>query len=147
MSEFFINTSDCRYSFVDGTKTIVSLLYTDNHITRTTLTATTTEESIREVYANEEFYIDMLLSKIKEDLVKKDDAYNFFISTSDCRYSFIDGTKTMISMMYTDNHITETTLITATTEESIREVYANEEFYIDMLLSKIKEDLMKKDEF
>ena len=72
MSNFFIRTKDCRYGRVDDIKTTVSLVYTNNNITKTILTNIDTTASIEEVHNNEELYIDMLLSKIKEDLMKQD---------------------------------------------------------------------------
>ena len=71
MSKFFLRTTDCSNQRVDNIKTIVSLVYTNNGITKTVLTAVDTEESIEEVCNNEEVYIDMLLSKIKKDLMKE----------------------------------------------------------------------------
>lgn len=71
MSKFFLRTTDCSNQRVDNIKTIVSLVYTNNGITKTVLTAVDTEESIEEVHNNEELYIDMLLSKIKKDLMKE----------------------------------------------------------------------------
>lgn len=71
MSKFFLRTTDCSNQCVDNIKTIVSLVYINNGITKTVLTAVDTEESIEEVCNNEEVYIDMLLSKIKKDLMKE----------------------------------------------------------------------------
>lgn len=71
MSKFFLRTTDCSNQRVDNIKTIVSLVYINNGITKTVLTAVDTEESIEEVHNNEELYIDMLLSKIKKDLMKE----------------------------------------------------------------------------
>ena len=71
MSKFFLRTTDCSNQRVDNIKTIVSLVYTNNGITKTVLTAVDTEESIEEVHNNEELYIDMFLEKIKKDLMKE----------------------------------------------------------------------------
>lgn len=70
MSNFFIRTKDCHYSRVDDIKTLVSLVYTNNNISKTILTTIDTTASIEEVYKNKELYIDILLLKIKEHLIK-----------------------------------------------------------------------------